>query len=105
MKELSSIVSGSNHNPLKSTSGGMSIVTDGRLANDEPLLAELVPLPSRELCKHVVAERCKQVPKVSRSIGAGMKWNKEGILAILNWRCLLKNGGCSRYWKTSAKAA
>ena len=47
-------------------------------------------------CKHVVAERCKQ---------AGMKWNKKGIDAILNWRCLLKNNSWERYWQSFQKAA
>ena len=42
-------------------------------------------------CKHVVAERCKQ---------AGMRWTREGINAILFWRCLLKNGNWQTFWKT-----
>ncbi|MDE0016128.1 MAG: ISKra4 family transposase [Candidatus Poribacteria bacterium] len=41
-------------------------------------------------CKHVVAERCKQ---------AAMKWTREGINAILFWRCLLKNGTWEAFWK------
>lgn len=44
----------------------------------------------------MVAERCKQ---------AGMKWEKKGIDAILNWRCLLKNNSWERYWRSSPKAA
>ena len=42
-------------------------------------------------CKHVVAERCKQ---------AGMRWTREGINAILFWRCLLKNDTWDTYWDT-----
>lgn len=47
-------------------------------------------------CKHVVAERCKQ---------AGMKWTRDGINAILFWRCLLKNGDWQTFWQASQKTA
>ena len=42
-------------------------------------------------CKHVVAQRCKQV---------GMRWKTHGINAILFWRCLLKNQSLDAYWDT-----
>ena len=42
-------------------------------------------------CKHIVAERCKQ---------AGMRWTRQGINAILFWRCLLKNDTWDTYWDT-----
>lgn len=41
-------------------------------------------------CKHVVGERCKQ---------AGMRWSKDGINAILFWRCLLKNNAWDAFWQ------
>ena len=44
-------------------------------------------------CKHVVAERCKL---------AGMRWKKEGLNAILFWRCLLKNNAFDTYWHNQA---
>ena len=47
-------------------------------------------------CKHVVAERCKQ---------AGMRWSKDGINAILFWRCLLKNQTFDDYWEAQRKQA
>ena len=42
-------------------------------------------------CKHIVAERCKL---------AGMRWTKQGINAILFWRCLFKNQAFDDYWNT-----
>lgn len=47
-------------------------------------------------CKHVVSERCKQ---------AGMRWDKPGIDAVLEWRCLLKNKNWEEYWYPNTKAA
>ena len=47
-------------------------------------------------CKHVVGERCKQ---------AGMRWDKPGINAVLEWRCLLKNENWEEYWYPNTKAA
>ena len=47
-------------------------------------------------CKHVVAERCKQ---------AGMRWTKNGINAILFWRCLLKNGAWDTFWTQLPQAS
>ena len=47
-------------------------------------------------CKHVVAQRCKQ---------ASMRWTREGINAILFWRCLLKNGNWQTFWKPEKQRA
>ena len=47
-------------------------------------------------CKHVVAQRCKQ---------AGMRWEKEGIEAVLAFRCLDKNNAWDNYWYPDTKAA
>ncbi len=47
-------------------------------------------------CKHVVAQRCKQ---------ASMRWDKPGINAVLEWRCLDKNKAWNRYWYPDTKAA
>lgn len=40
-------------------------------------------------CKHVVAQRCKQ---------ASMRWETQGINAVLKWRCLYKNKTWDKYW-------
>ena len=48
------------------------------------------------VCKHVVAERCKQ---------AGMRWSQDGINVILFYRCLLKNGTWDTFWEKHANAA
>jgi len=47
-------------------------------------------------CKQVVSERCKH---------AGMRWSRNGINAILFWRCLLKNGTWDAFWRKHANAA
>ena len=47
-------------------------------------------------CKHVVAQRCKQT---------SMRWRREGINAILFWRCLLKNGTWQTFWQARQRAA
>ncbi len=40
-------------------------------------------------CKHVVGQRCKQ---------ASMRWETQGINAVLKWRCLYKNKTWDSYW-------
>ena len=47
-------------------------------------------------CKHVVGQRCKQ---------ASMRWEKQGINAVLKFRCLSKNKAWDRYWYPNTKAA
>lgn len=61
-----------------------------------PNAVQIIDYPHAQGHLWECAKRCKQ---------AGMKWNKKGIDAILNWRCLLKNNSWERYWQISPKAA
>ena len=47
-------------------------------------------------CKHVVALRCRR---------ASMRWTDEGLNAILELRCLLKNNTWEKYWHPDTVAA
>ncbi len=47
-------------------------------------------------CKHVVSQRCPQ---------ASMRRTEQGLNAILEWRCLLKNKTWDRYWYPDTIAA
>lgn len=47
-------------------------------------------------CKHVVAQRCR---------GTSMRWTDEGLNAILELRCMLKNETWDKYWYPDTIAA
>jgi len=47
-------------------------------------------------CKHVVAQRCRR---------ASMRWTDEGLNAILELRCILKNKTWDKYWYPDTIAA